>query len=160
MSTTTSTSFVSRRLDRCTSCHVAIELEGYEDYPQPYRTHSNLDDYVGSASPHPLAQVGCTVCHEGMGQSIAFVHASHTPGSEVQMHAWEEQYGWDVPHLWDYPMLPTNMTEASCAKCHRETVHVPDAERLNLAYGLYERAGCYACHTTTGFTGLRKPGRT
>ena len=146
------------KMDRCTSCHVAIDLEGYDSYPQPYRTHPNLDDYIGSASPHPLAQVGCTVCHEGMGQSIAFVHASHTPGSEAQMHAWEEQYGWEVPHLWDYPMLPTNMTEASCAKCHRETVHVPDAERLNLAYGLYERAGCYACHTTTGFTGLPKPG--
>ncbi len=146
------------KMDRCRSCHVAIDLEGYESYPQPYQTHPNLDDYVGSASPHPLAQVGCTVCHEGMGQSIGFVHASHTPGSEAQMHAWEEQYGWEVPHLWDYPMLPTNMTEASCAKCHRGSVHVPDAERLNLAYGLYERAGCYACHTTTGFTDLRKPG--
>ena len=74
------------------------------------------------------------------------------------MHAWEEQYGWEVPHLWDYPMLPTDMTEASCAKCHTETVYVDEAENLNLAYGLYERAGCYACHTTTGFTELRKPG--
>ena len=113
---------------------------------------------MGSASPHPLATTGCTVCHEGMGQSIGFIHASHTPGDEAQMHAWEEQYGWEVPHLWDYPMLPTDMTEASCAKCHQETVHVDEAEDLNLAYGLYERAGCYACHTTRGFTDLRKPG--
>ena len=146
------------KIDRCASCHVAIDLEGYEEYPQPYTTHPNLDTYVGSASPHPLATTGCTVCHEGMGQSIAFVHASHTPGGDDQMHAWEEQYGWEVPHLWDYPMLPTDMTEASCAKCHTDTVHVPEASDLNLAYGLYERAGCYACHTTTGFSELRKPG--
>ena len=147
-----------QKMDRCTSCHIAIDREGYEGYPQPYQTHPNLETYVGSASPHPLATTGCTVCHEGMGQSIGFVHASHTPDSEEQMHAWEEQYGWHVPHLWDYPMLPASMTEASCAKCHTDTVYVPAAETLNTAYGLYERAGCYACHTTTGFTDLRKPG--
>ena len=147
-----------QKMDRCRTCHIAIDREGYEAYPQPYTTHSNLDTYVGSASPHPLATTGCTVCHEGMGQSIGFIHASHTPEDEAQMHAWEEQYGWEVPHLWDYPMLPTDMTEASCAKCHQETVHVAEADDLNLAYGLYERAGCYACHTTRGFTDLRKPG--
>lgn len=147
-----------QKMDRCRTCHIAIDREGYEAYPQPYTTHPNLETYVGSASPHPLAATGCTVCHEGMGQSIGFIHASHTPGDEAQMHAWEEQYGWEVPHLWDYPMLPTDMTEASCAKCHQDVVHVDEAENLNLAYGLYERAGCYACHTTTGFTDLRKPG--
>ena len=146
------------KMDRCQTCHVAIDREGYEVYPQPYRTHPNLETYVGSASPHTAATTGCTVCHEGMGQSIGFVHSSHTPGSEAQMHGWEEQYGWEVPHLWDYPMLPTDMTEASCAKCHRETVYVAEAPHLNLAYGLYERAGCYACHTTGGFQELRKPG--
>lgn len=147
-----------QKMDRCQTCHIAIDREGYETYPQPYTTHPNLETYVGSASPHPLATTGCTVCHEGMGQSIGFVHASHTPGTEEQMHAWEEQYGWEVPHLWDFPMLPSDMTEASCAKCHTETVHVNEADNLNLAYGLYERAGCYACHTTTGFAELRKPG--
>ena len=147
-----------QKMDRCRTCHIAVDREGYEAYPQPYTTHPNLETYVGSSSPHPLATTGCTVCHEGMGQSIGFIHASHTPGDEAQMHAWEEQYGWEVPHLWDYPMLPTDMTEASCAKCHQQTVHVAEAENLNLAYGLYERAGCYACHTTRGFTDLRKPG--
>ena len=146
------------KMDRCASCHLAIDREGYESYPQPYTTHPRLDEYVGSGSPHPVATTGCTVCHEGMGQSIAFVNASHTPGSEDQMHAWEEQYDWEVPHLWDYPMLPTDMTEASCAKCHKESVYIPKAPDLNLAYGLYERAGCYACHKTVGFEGLRKPG--
>ena len=37
-------------------------------------------------------------------------------------------------------------------------MHIPDGPELSLAYGLYERAGCYACHTTRGFQGLRKPG--
>ena len=146
------------KMDRCTTCHLAIDLEGYEEYPQPFRTHSNLDAYVGSASPHPLEQTGCTVCHEGMGQSVTFVDVAHTPTGEEQTEAWEEEYHWEVPHLWDYPMLPTGMTEASCSKCHRGETFIPEATVLNVAYGMYERAGCYACHKTRGFEGMRKPG--
>ena len=147
-----------RKMDRCTSCHLAIDREGYEAYPQPFTTHPNLEAYVGSASPHPVGQFGCTVCHEGMGQSITFEYASHTPRNADQTAEWEESHHWHVPHLWDYPMLPADMTEASCAKCHQETVFVPEGPDISLAYGLYERAGCYACHTTRGFQGLRKPG--
>jgi mono/diheme cytochrome c family protein len=146
------------KMDRCTTCHLAIDRVGYEEYPQPFTTHPNLEAYVGSASAHPVGQFGCTVCHEGMGQSINFEHSSHTPRDAEQMAEWEEKHHWEVPHLWDYPMLPADMTEASCAKCHQETVFVPEGPDISLAYGLYERAGCYGCHTTTGFQGLRKPG--
>src|SRR2546428_13051270 len=55
-------------------------------------------------------------------------------------------------------MLPTKMTEASCAKCHKQQVFTPNAGALNLAYATYERAGCYACHKTKGFENVRKPG--
>ena len=147
-----------KKMDRCETCHLAIDRVGFEDVEQPFRTHPNLDVYVGSASPHPIATTGCTVCHEGMGQSITFVDASHTPATEEQAAQWEEEYRWEESHLWDYPMLPTGMVEASCAKCHRGEVFVPEADTLNVAYGMYERAGCYACHKTAGFEGLRKPG--
>jgi mono/diheme cytochrome c family protein len=146
------------KMDRCQTCHLAIDRAGYEEYPQPFRTHPNLATYLGSNSPHPLDQVGCTVCHEGMGQSVSFRDASHTPHNEEQAHEWEENYEWEEPHLWDYPMLPASMTEASCAKCHKQEVFIPRAEKLNVAYATYERAGCYACHKTRGFEGLRKPG--
>ena len=143
------------KMDRCQTCHLAIDRVGYEDYPQPFSTHPNLDAYVGSASPHPIESTGCTVCHEGMGQSISFVDAAHSPSSTEQMHEWEEQYDWEESHLWDYPMLPSGMAEASCAKCHRGETFIPEAKNLNLAYGMYERAGCYACHKTIGFEDLR-----
>src|SRR6185436_9648194 len=55
-------------------------------------------------------------------------------------------------------MLPVGMTQASCAKCHKQQVFIPKADKLNVAYGTYERAGCYACHKTRGFENLRKPG--
>jgi cbb3-type cytochrome oxidase cytochrome c subunit len=147
------------KMDRCTTCHLAIDRVGYEKYPQPFKTHPNLPKYIGSASPHPMDQVGCTVCHEGLGQSVTFGDAAHAPRDEKQKIEWEEKYHWEEPHLWDYPMLPTKMTEASCAKCHRQNVYLPSADALNIAYGTYERGGCYACHKTKGFdTNIRKPG--
>jgi len=146
------------KMDRCMTCHLAIDRRGYEKYPQPYRTHPNLEVYLAGNSPHPLDQVGCTVCHEGMGQSVSFVDAAHYPSNEKQREEWEQTYGWEEPHLWDYPMLPTNMTQASCAKCHRQEVYVPHADSLTKAYTTLERAGCYACHKIRGFEDERKPG--
>jgi mono/diheme cytochrome c family protein len=147
------------KMDRCQTCHLAIDKKGYEKYPQPFTTHPDLATYLGGSSQHPIDRVGCTVCHEGQGQSVSFRDAAHMPSNEKQKEAWEKKYGWEQPHLWDYPMLPVTMTEASCSKCHKQQVYVPKAEKLALAYATFERAGCYACHKTKGFdTNVRKPG--
>src|SRR5438132_350984 len=147
------------KMDRCQTCHLAIDKKGYEKYPQPFTTHPNLDLYLGGSSAHPIDRVGCTVCHEGMGQSVSFRDAAHAPGDEKQKEEWEAKYHWEEPHLCDYPMLPTAMTTANCAKCHRQNVYIPNADMVNLGYATYERAGCYACHKTRGFdVNIRKPG--
>jgi len=148
------------KMDRCTTCHLGIDKAAFEKYPQPFKTHPNLDAYLGSKSPHPIDRIGCTVCHDGMGQSVSFKDASHTPTGEKQKEAWEKKYHWEEPHEWDYPMLPTKMTDASCAKCHKQEIYVPKAEALNVAYSTFERAGCYACHKTRGFdtSTMKKPG--
>jgi len=146
------------KMDRCQTCHLAIDKKGYEKYPQPFTTHPDLDTYLGGSSAHPIDKVGCTVCHEGMGQSVSFRDAAHMPSDDKQKEEWEKKYHWEEPHLWDYPMLPVKMTEASCAKCHKQQVFVPKANNLTLAYATYERAGCYACHKTKGFETMRKPG--
>src|SRR5437762_2100957 len=144
--------------DRCMTCHLAIDKAGYEKYPQPFTTHPDLKTFLGGSSSHPIDKTGCTVCHEGMGQSVSFRDAAHMPSNEKQQEEWEKKYHWEQPHLWDYPMLPLKMTEASCAKCHKQQVFIPKADTLNLAYTTYERAGCYACHKTKGFENVRKPG--
>src|SRR3954469_5527429 len=146
------------KMDRCQTCHLAIDKKGYEKYPQPFTTHPDLATFLGGSSPHPIDKTGCTVCHEGMGQSVSFRDVAHMPQNEKQKEEWEKKYHWEQPHLWDYPMLPVGMTEASCAKCHKQQVFVPKADKLNVAYGTFERAGCYACHKTKGFENVKKPG--
>ena len=32
------------KMDRCQTCHLAIDKAGYEKYPQPFTTHPNLDN--------------------------------------------------------------------------------------------------------------------
>jgi mono/diheme cytochrome c family protein len=146
------------KMDRCQTCHLSIDKKGYEKYPQPFTTHPNLELFLSGSSKHPIDRVGCTVCHEGMGQSVSFRDAAHMPSSEKQKEEWEKKYGWEEPHLWDYPMLPVKMTDASCAKCHKQQVFVPNGDELNAGYATFERAGCYACHKTKGFEDVKKPG--
>ena len=80
------------KMDRCMTCHLSIDRKGYEKYPQPFTTHPNLSTYLGGDSPHPIDRIGCTVCHEGMGQSVSFRDAAHMPSSEKQQEEWEKKY--------------------------------------------------------------------
>ena len=58
--------------------HVAIAAPGYEAYPAPFRTHSQLTSYVGAGSPHPPSRVGCASCHQGDEYDDSFAGAGHT----------------------------------------------------------------------------------
>src|SRR5579864_3065298 len=37
------------KMDRCQTCHLAIDKKGYEKYPQPYTTHPNLALFLGGS---------------------------------------------------------------------------------------------------------------
>ena len=174
------------RVDRCQTCHVNIDRPGYEvdpttglfrddaartfmeethadmadrrAYTRVFATHPNLDLYVGGRSPHPVENVGCTVCHLGRGRGTSFVNAAHTPSDSEEAKAWEERYGWHKLHHWDHPMPPMAYAEAMCAKCHKGVVDIPNAHKLNRGRELVETLGCYGCHRIGGFEDLRKVG--
>ena len=146
------------RVDRCQTCHLAIDKPGFEDAEQPYTTHPNLDIYVDRTSPHPLSDFGCTTCHGGLGRSVTFKDSYHTPGSEEQKEEWIEKYNWLEPHYWDYPMYRADLIESSCFKCHKQQAEVVGAETLNAGVDLIKRLGCFGCHKIEGFTELRKVG--
>ncbi len=146
------------RTDRCMSCHVTVDTPGYEHHEQPFRTHPNLDLYLASTSAHPMAEFGCTVCHAGRGWGTTFKTAAHTPNNHAQEEEWKEEYGWEEMHHWPHPMRLAAETESACFKCHTEEFHVGGAERLNQARYMYFQAGCYGCHATKGYEGLRRSG--
>ena len=94
------------KVDRCITCHTFIDQSGYEDQPNPHKTHPNLQAYVGKKSPHPMKEVGCTICHGGEGHRVNdFNSAAHTPRDEKQRAEWVEKYNWHEPHKVPQPML-------------------------------------------------------
>ena len=207
------------RVDRCQTCHRAIDRPGFEskkeaerliaelspqldknliqpsrraeteeriaqlrriaDAPteilNPFRTHPKLDVFVGSASPHPLLEYGCTVCHRGQDRATEFGRAGHTPMSKRMELRWKKVKLPLVPGPWDYdkrnwgyevnpfldtPMYPRQHTEAGCLKCHAGQMEAPKGDHINKAAHMVEMYGCHACHKINNwrFTGLQKPG--
>lgn len=132
----------------------------------PLAAHPRLDLFVGSSSPHPMSEFGCTVCHGGQGSATSFAWASHTPNDESDRSRWRDQHGWFGNQFWPEPMLPTRFAESACLKCHH---HVTDlatsprfpqapAAKLLQGYELVLQHGCYACHEITGVMDGRSVG--
>lgn len=147
------------KVDRCTTCHLAIDKKGYEEQKHPFRTHPDVDLYL--RGPHPIDRIGCTGCHMGRGRATGFQKAAHTPSTHEQEKAWGKYTGskeYHALHHWDLPMTTRGHTESQCRKCHQGAVEVPGAERLNAGVFLIERYGCFGCHKIKGWEGLRKTG--
>jgi len=119
------------RVDRCTTCHLAVEDPSYGGYPQPLAYHPRHDQ-------HPFDRFGCTICHRGQGRATTM----------------EDAHG-AVAH-WDQPMLPMKYIEASCGQCH-EASDNPAAPRLARGEQLFETVGCRGCHKLGGVGGAVGP---
>lgn len=147
------------KVDRCITCHTFIDQEGYEDQPNPHKTHPNLELMVATDSKHPMKQFGCTTCHGGEGHRVLdFNAAAHIPQNDEQKAVWIEKYNWHEPHKIPQPMFKLQHTEASCVKCHQGVEHLAGAEDLNKGWEKIEEYGCYACHKIEGWEHKRMPG--
>lgn len=111
------------RVDRCISCHVAIDHKGFENVPQPLRSHPGF--YIDN---HPVEDFGCTVCHNGLGKATT-KEAAHGEGEEGKL----------------YPMYRGVFVQSSCGKCHDENSYV-ETSVIGTGKRLYEFYGCNICH--------------
>ena len=146
------------RVDRCTTCHLGIDQKAYEKAPQPFKSHPNLDLYLGSASAHPLESFGCTTCHNGLDRATSFQNAGHSPRDEEQRKEWQQKYGWHEEEFLETPMHPMTNIESGCYKCHNATPEIPRANALNNGRDLIRIYGCCGCHKIPGYEGIRKVG--
>ncbi len=142
---------------------------------QPLLAHPDLNLFVTVDSPHPMAKLGCTVCHEGNPQETDFVLAAHSPGTHKIEERWKEEY-YDrqlgvptmtfatVEHYWDRLMRLPKYTEGGCAKCHTRIADISRFEgerygqRLNLGEHLFVDVGCVNCHVAEGYEDARRVG--
>jgi cbb3-type cytochrome oxidase cytochrome c subunit len=139
------------RVDRCETCHIAAERKGFEDASRVvFRTHSKLNLMVGSESPHPANEFGCTPCHGGRDRATSFWSAGHSPVGERQEAGWKKKYEWEFDRFNETPILPLKFAEAGCYRCHAEEANFPDAPKLNAGVRLVESLGCWGCHRIEG----------
>lgn len=168
------------RFDRCRTCHLGIDRVETGDvpafplgkvdsdepkdwvaankYPHPYATHPRPELYLTAASPHPVQEFGCTICHDGQGSATDFNNAQHGPNNPHQEELWAEEYGHHYNHHWEYPMLPQRFREASCLKCHHNVTELginpkfgASAPKLFRGFQLIQKYGCFGCHEIPGF---------
>jgi mono/diheme cytochrome c family protein len=126
------------RVDRCESCHVAINRRGYEDAENPLRTHPDREVLLGR---HPPEKFGCTPCHAGQGAAVNSPDMAHG----------------EVKH-WEDPLRRGDKVQASCISCHLDVKSLPRAATIARGEQLFEQLGCHGCHLTAGYDGLPKVG--
>ena len=117
------------RVDRCTTCHIAIDKPQIALGEEPFKAHPGQ-----FLQWHPPEKFGCTVCHGGQGLATE-VEAAHG----------------DVKH-WEDPLLRGALVQASCRQCHGDlqqiAEHVP---MLTQGKQLFQAKGCYGCHAIKDF---------
>lgn len=135
-------------------------------FTKTFMAHPRMRDlYVGDNSKHPMVKFGCTICHEGDGRDTHFSRVVHIPDTDKEGVAWknrhgtpygDEHYDWNYRELWDLPMIQSKFLQASCRRCHKESVELDGAQKYTEGMKLFERAGCYGCHRTETYQILPK----
>ena len=121
------------RVDRCQTCHMAVNRPGFENAPQPFRTHSRREVLLAD-NIHSPEKVGCTTCHEGQGPAVSSVRQAHG----------------EVPY-WEHPLLRGIKVQTSCASCHLDAQSLEDAPLLAQGQRIFEQIGCTGCHLVRGY---------
>jgi sulfur oxidation c-type cytochrome SoxX len=150
------TSFGDTRVDRCGTCHIAMDDPRFTGHAQPLKTHpysAALGDKLINGKwerRHKFADFGCTVCHDGQGRGLE-THYSH--GED---HFWPDPLaGYVVQANWRkefQPKLKGKLyLEANCAQCHTEEnfAGTPNVDR---GRKLFFSSNCYGCHRIEGLS--------
>lgn len=123
-----------RRIDRCVSCHVALEDPRMEHDENPLKAHPGT--YL---IDHDIRKIGCTVCHDGQGRALMKKDAHAISGE------------W-----WDKPLLSPPFIQANCMRCH-DVGNLPGLEMAKRGKDLFLGSGCLGCHKVRGQGGQLGP---
>src|SRR6476646_9605206 len=116
------------RVDRCQTCHLAINRPGFEKEANPFKTHPRREVLLAD-NAHPPDKYGCTSCHDGQGVAVNSVNQAH---GEVQ--------------YWEAPLLRGAKVQASCTSCHLDVQKFQETPLLTQGQILFEQVGCTGCH--------------
>ncbi len=130
------------RVDRCTSCHAGINKAGFEDQPNPWKTHPKRELFLGKHDPDKF---GCTPCHNGDGTAVNSERAAHANYFDEHGHLHE------VHLREDLALFRGEKMQANCIKCHAAVDHLEGAPVAARGQTLFVELGCVGCHLAEGY---------
>src|SRR5258706_499812 len=128
------------RVDRCQTCHTAINRAGFENEKNPFKTHPRREVLLAD-NAHPPEKFGCTSCHGGQGAAVNSVKQAH---GEVE--------------FWEHPLLRGAKVQSSCTSCHLNVQSLEDAPMVAQGQRIFEQIGCTGCHLVKGYEDIPKIG--
>jgi len=144
------TGFGEQRIDRCVSCHIAVDDPRFTTEKQPLATHpysEAMGDVLRNGRwerRHKFTDFGCTTCHDGQGRGLdrADAHGDDSFWPEPML-GYTMQDGWKKEissHLHGKEYM-----QANCARCHtaKDFAGTPLVAR---GRELFFKTGCYGCH--------------
>ncbi|MBI4892435.1 MAG: c-type cytochrome [Acidobacteria bacterium] len=150
------TKFGDMRVDRCSTCHMAMDDPRFDKHAQPLRTHP-YSEALGDRQVngkwerrHKFADFGCTVCHEGQGRGL----------QEEFSHGHDEYWpeplaGYIVQENWRKEYQPKlkgkDYMQANCAQCHTEK-GFSGTPMVEKGRQLFFSSNCYGCHRIEGMS--------
>ena len=150
------TQFGETRVDRCTTCHIAMDDPRFENHALPLKFHpysTAMGDRQVNGKwerRHKFSDFGCTVCHDGQGRGL-MAHYSH--GED---HYWPDPLlGYVVQANWRKDFQPKlkgkEFMEVNCAQCHTDEAF-PGASTVARGRRLFFATNCYGCHKIEGLS--------
>src|SRR5215467_6893877 len=134
------------RVDRCTSCHAGINKAGFEDQPNPWKTHPDRERLLGK---HPPEKFGCTPCHNGQGPAVNSPEQAHGNFLDAQGHIENFEFI-------ETPLLRKEKMQGNCIKCHANVQNLDGADEIGRGEKLFVDLGCHGCHLAEGYEDLSK----
>ena len=144
------------RIDRCQSCHIAVDDPRFSSANEPLRTHpysTAMGDVLKNGRwerRHKFTDFGCTVCHDGQGRGLDTADAhGEDPSWPSPLMGYTTQAGWNktiASHLQGKEFM-----QANCAQCHtdKDFAGTPEVKR---GRELFFKTGCYGCHRMEGLS--------
>jgi mono/diheme cytochrome c family protein len=135
------------RVDRCTSCHAGINKPGFEDQPNPWKTHPKRELFLGKHDPDKF---GCTPCHNGDGTAVNSPRSAHCDYYDADGQLRE------VHLRAELALFRGEKMQANCIKCHPSVQHLEGAPVAARGETLFVELGCHGCHLADGYEDLAK----
>ena len=121
-------------VERCVTCHAAIDDPAFKDGQEPLRQHSAL------LRSHPPEKFGCVICHGGEGRAVTTMEG-HGEGEGPSN-----------------PLVKGEYMQAACYNCHgSEALPIRATSAVIRGRQLVNRYLCMGCHQIEGVGGQEGP---